>query len=650
MIWAINTTAQSSFGLTGAWGLASSSSVMLNSLESNPSGLTSLKDWGLSLSYGSEFSEGISSNLYLISLFKNTGDHFLTGRYSPGFQKEFIFNSSESIFLQDSTTQSLSSRFSYSELFGLGYSYKISNTVNAGISLRYFTQEFTQEEVSPVFLSDTLYLTRTSSISDFNFWKGDFGFSYAPAKEILFSISSINLLNFSESAENLEAAAYKLRTDKAALFGIMYEPLPGIDFNFLYETNNSFQFSSGGNFKFLYGNFGLGVTIFHHKDQDPFIAGFIPAISYSGRIFGAALSGVKYFSERNKLHSFSDFAENGIDNIINNRYSFDKAVLTFSFKLNTISEQKIKFIGVEIIEEIYPAFLDKYLDNPFAVGKVVNISDQPVTIKPFSKIAGLNDDEIQSPQITLASQDTAEIKFYTILSENYSKNKPEISYAEFFIKSSSDDFEDQVQTPLLINGINSWNGKVIDLKYFIKKDLDFSLSFTRNILSGHKETLDTLPGLLTKFYKSKIIFNELVKDIIYTADPRASAEYVQYPKETISLKGGDCDDLSVCYSSLLEAAGIETALVDYKSGEIRHVNVMVNTELSPGHAKKITQNDNKYFIRKNSSGNDQVWIVVETTSLTDFDEAWNTGTQKFNEDAFKKLGLSSGMVEIIDVY
>jgi hypothetical protein len=98
MIWAINTTAQSSFGLTGAWGLASSSSVMLNSLESNPSGLTSLKDWGLSLSYGSEFSEGISSNLYLISLFKNTGDHFLTGRYSPGFQKEFIFNSSESIF------------------------------------------------------------------------------------------------------------------------------------------------------------------------------------------------------------------------------------------------------------------------------------------------------------------------------------------------------------------------------------------------------------------------------------------------------------------------------------------------------------------------------------------------------------------------
>lgn len=64
----------------------------------------------------------------------------------------------------------------------------------------------------------------------------------------------------------------------------------------------------------------------------------------------------------------------------------------------------------------------------------------------------------------------------------------------------------------------------------------------------------------------------------------------------------------------------------------------------------ITSNDSKYFIRKNEKGIDQVWIPVETTSLTNFDEAWNIGVKKFNHDAIDELGIAKGKVEIIDVY
>jgi hypothetical protein len=102
---------------------------------------------------------------------------------------------------------------------------------------------------------------------------------------------------------------------------------------------------------------------------------------------------------------------------------------------------------------------------------------------------------------------------------------------------------------------------------------------------------------------------------------------------------------------LLESVGIETALVDYKSdGEIRHVNILFNTQLSPSQAKFITNNDSKYFVRKNEQENDEIWIPIETTSLTDFDEAWNVGVEKFNREALIKMGLASGKVEIIDVY
>ncbi len=46
----------------------------------------------------------------------------------------------------------------------------------------------------------------------------------------------------------------------------------------------------------------------------------------------------------------------------------------------------------------------------------------------------------------------------------------------------------------------------------------------------------------------------------------------------------------------------------------------------------------------------KIWIPVETTSLTDFNEAWNIGVEKFNREAIDELGIASGKIEIIDVY
>jgi hypothetical protein len=101
----------------------------------------------------------------------------------------------------------------------------------------------------------------------------------------------------------------------------------------------------------------------------------------------------------------------------------------------------------------------------------------------------------------------------------------------------------------------------------------------------------------------------------------------------------------------LESVGIETALVDYKNtNEIRHVNILFNTNLRPDDAKLITENDTKYFIRKNENNEDEIWIPIETTSLTDFDSAWEIGAEKFINEAINNYGFANGMVEIIDVY
>ena len=648
MCYSINITAQSSFGLSGYWGIAQKQDPLLNSMENNISNYSYIKDWGMSITYGGEFSGSVASNLYSLKLSKTIGNNSITARYTPGYQKEFTFSSLTSILLDSTANQSLNSSFTYKELFGLGYSYKFNNDFSAGVTLRFFNQEFNQEILNSVFKVDTVYLDRVNNAEKLNSWKGDLGIDYLLNDQLSLSLSSINLLSFEDNSSE-ENNIYKLRNDKAALIGISYSPFQNFDFNLLYETTNSFQVSS--NLQGIFKQLGIGISAFHDKYQSPFIAGIIPSLSYFNKIFGITISGVKYFSSRKTTGLLSDFEINGIHNIINNNYSFDKAVLTFSFLLNTLTEKEVEFLGVNVIQAIYPTLSENYINKPFAVGKIVNLTDKTVTVKPACRIEKINKERIQSPLVKVGPKDTADIPFYALIPDDYTGNKTEISYADFFVSTVNENPDDQIQKPALVNGINSWDGKVINLKYFINKDLNYSMTYCKEVLSRHKNELDTIAFKLSNFYKAKIIFNECIKKIVYSSDPRASADYVQFPKETMELKGGDCDDLSVLYSSFLESIGIQTALIDYKPGSgIGHVNVIFNTELSPDQAGLITQNDNKYFIRKNEKGIDEVWIVIETTSLTDFNTAWDIGMQKFNSDALNDLGLAKGKVQIVDVY
>ncbi len=645
----IEIRAQSSFGLDGYWAPNSKDGYMWNSLESNPSNFSFLKDWGVKLSYGGDFGQTAVANVYQLSLSKRIGNHSIYFRYTPGYEKDFVFSNGQSIVLQDSTTQQLDSKFTYKELFGMGYSYKFSAKFSAGFSLRYFNQTFNEDAVLPVF-SDSLYLIKQSQEFKANYWRGDIGINYSPTPRMSFSLSSINLIDANENAFAPEIEQYVMKQNKAALIGVSLNPYGKFNFNLLFETDDAWQTGLNQFLNFWKGTLGFGITAFHDKFQNPYVAGIIPAVSYSNNLFGVSLSAIKYFSNRNDPQPFSVFQQQGINNIINNRYSTDKVVLTLSFTLNTITEQSVKFLDVNVLNEIYPTLSDNYLSFPFAKAKVINLTGHTVSVKPSSKIEGLNNGRIESPAVTIPPSDTVEVSFFTIVPSSYNKKKTGISYADFYLSVSNNN-DDELQKPVLINGINAWDGKVFNLKYFIKHDYESSMNFAKAIISKYKNEMDTLSYVLSVFYKAKILFNALVKNLVYTSSPRAEQDYVQFPHQTIALKGGNCDDLSVCYSSLLESIGIQTALVDYKPvNGIGHVSVLINTQLSPGQAKLITDNENKFIVRKNEMGVAEVWIPVETTSLTNFNTAWDLGAEKFNKDAIDDLGIAKGKVQIVDIY
>jgi len=56
------------------------------------------------------------------------------------------------------------------------------------------------------------------------------------------------------------------------------------------------------------------------------------------------------------------------------------------------------------------------------------------------------------------------------------------------------------------------------------------------------------------------VYRNLVENYTYYSDPR-SREFIQSPHDTLKIKGGDCEDLTILLNSLLENLGVKTYIV-----------------------------------------------------------------------------------------
>jgi hypothetical protein len=78
-----------------------------------------------------------------------------------------------------------------------------------------------------------------------------------------------------------------------------------------------------------------------------------------------------------------------------------------------------------------------------------------------------------------------------------------------------------------------------------------------------KQTADKIVGIAcegSRVCHAKAIFYFVRDNFQYVSDPTAF-EYVKSPKESLAVKGGDCDDAAVLLANLLEAVGIMTRFV-----------------------------------------------------------------------------------------
>jgi ligand-binding sensor domain-containing protein/tetratricopeptide (TPR) repeat protein len=144
--------------------------------------------------------------------------------------------------------------------------------------------------------------------------------------------------------------------------------------------------------------------------------------------------------------------------------------------------------------------------------------------------------------------------------------------------------------------------------------------------------------------KESIIYDNLIRamelfdafgahGIRYIADPTSpykglkakkdAFDTLRFPKETLALKSGDCDDCVVLYCTALENIGINTAVIDTYD----HLFMMFDVGLKKKDLGQITTNEDMVYI----DDEDNVWLPIETTLFgKSFSEAWEVGAKKWN--------------------
>jgi Flp pilus assembly protein TadD len=167
--------------------------------------------------------------------------------------------------------------------------------------------------------------------------------------------------------------------------------------------------------------------------------------------------------------------------------------------------------------------------------------------------------------------------------------------------------------------------------------------FTRAVIRPY---VDTYPNLPKSIVYARVIYDALgVLGVSYIVDPTpfqefsentAIVDYTQYPRDVLTRKSGDCDDLSMMFAAAQENIGIETALVDVPG----HVFVMFNTGIAEKERRLLGFPDELLVLYQGTA-----WIPLEMTMVgSSFTRAWQKGAEEY------RYWSAKGKTEIISIH
>lgn len=329
------------------------------------------------------------------------------------------------------------------------------------------------------------------------------------------------------------------------------------------------------------------------------------------------------------------------------------AALTMGFSINRESElinrslklgkSKIEAQpngGIELLKaefgNVFPVFYKYYDENPIGKVGIRNLENLPLEdIELSFFIQKFMDNPKTSPQrYSIPVGEEIEIDIYGLFNDEImgiTEGTKVSALLNVNYKYKGNNYSSELIQTLSIENRNAmtWDDDMKATAFVTAKD-PIIQSFAKNVASVVQSNpvrgLDRNMALAIAMHETLNIYG-----VQYTIDPftpfteffnnAGAVDYLQFPKQTLEYGAGDCDDLSILYSALLEAVGVETAFITVPG----HIYIAAALNISPEEAEKSFSQPEDFIIEDN-----KVWLPVEVTLRQGgFLESWRSGIRQW---------------------
>jgi len=254
-------------------------------------------------------------------------------------------------------------------------------------------------------------------------------------------------------------------------------------------------------------------------------------------------------------------------------------------------------------------FIKEYMDGPKVCGRIDSM--KPGEPKQLNVYALLKDSVLNI---------TEDTKVTAAIDVSYVYNKYNL------------DVEKTESLRIYNRNAMTWEDNRRAASFVASKD-PMVMKFSKAVNAAVRD--DPTPAANLNFRIAMAMFQALdLYGVRYTVNPKGSyaefsvnkytVDYLQFPRQTLTYKGGDCSDISILYGSLLESLGMETAFITVPG----HIFLAFAPGIDPADAKNVFSNIDDLIIRDG-----ELWIPVEITMVTDgFLKAWQEGAREWREN------------------
>jgi len=313
------------------------------------------------------------------------------------------------------------------------------------------------------------------------------------------------------------------------------------------------------------------------------------------------------------------------------------------FRIDSGKERtKMKIDQIEM-DPVFPVFYGYYDTNPVGSVKLRNGENSPVTdVKVYFNVPQYMDQPRLSATLPVLKRgEEAEAELNALfLNSILQLTEPAKASAEVIVEYTylGKQFSRKMPFTLRIHDRNSmtWDDDRKAASFVTPRDPTVLL-FSKNVISILRE-YDSSP-INQNFRTAVGIFESLkLYGMNYAIDPNSSyielssdansIDFLQFPSQSLTYRAGDCDDLSILFTALLESVNIETAFITIPG----HIYMAFSLGLDEQDTKKDFTNTDDIIFLENEEGVSQAWVPVEITLVTDgFNEAWETGAREWRQ-------------------